>query len=120
MRKSSQSKAKIAQFLKKAVDLHTRGRLKSIHFELEGKRFHGAEMENLVLSDKDVKFFVGKEHFTVKLEEVTKYKRLRTQKYLFFVTKMEGSEEKVEKKVANKKVTKKAESKKAPKEDKGE
>ena len=113
MRKASQSKAKIAQFLKKAVDLHTRGRNNSINLELEGKRILGHELENLTLSEKDLKFFVKDEHFTIKIEEVVKYKRLRTQKYLFFVDKKSKEE------VAEEKPVKKAK-KKAKSEEQGE
>jgi len=108
MRKVSTLSRKIEQFLDKAHAIYRSGRTRAINFEIGGKRFCGTELKDLAISKDKVKFCVDSEKFEIKLEEIKKYKRLRTKKYLFFVDlKKETKKEKKSKKVADKTETSK-------------
>lgn len=85
MRKVSCLSRKIEQFLNKAVSLHGRGRLKALNFEIAGIRFAGKDLKEVSFEDGIISFCLDEKKMSVSLEQIKKFKRLRTQKYLFFV-----------------------------------
>jgi len=87
MRKVSLSSRKIKKFLEKSVFHFDSGFKRSVNFELDGQRFLGQKMDYLTVSDESISFGYDGKDFSCKLGEIKSYKRLRTKKYLFFISK---------------------------------
>jgi hypothetical protein len=93
MRKVSISFHKIEQFLEKAVSLHSRGRHRAINFNIAGVKFEGKDLKDLVLKEEVVEFSIDGKKMALAKKDIKSYKRLRTQKYLFFVDGVEEAKE---------------------------
>lgn len=103
MRKVSNYPRKIEQFLEKSLGHYKNGFARSFNLEIAGVRFRGELIKDLKLEDGVLSFAYGEENLSLSVEQITKFKRLRTKKYLFFV---EGESEEP-KKPAKKKPAKK-------------
>lgn len=107
------------QLLDKLSRLLEAGRHTSLNVEIDKKRFIGARMSNVSLSESVISFQYNGEGYTLNLSDLKKVRRLRSRKYLLYFeaqktmgTKVEKAESKKSEEKTEKKTTKKKTSKK--------
>ena len=83
MRNKSKLSKKIMFYLKKAIDLFDRGRLRALVVEVNGVRYLGKDMKEVKLDEKQLSFVKDQKKVELPLSKLMRFRRLRTKKYLF-------------------------------------